>query len=76
MDCTIESRILNSMAIQMLLTEKPSINLSANRMINAFIISRNKPNVTTVIGKVNTTNIGFTNRFNTDSTTATIMAVI
>lgn len=75
MDCKMESRILNNMAIQILLTEKPLINLSANKIINAFIISRNKPKVTTVMGKVNTTSIGFTKRFSTDNTTATIMAV-
>ncbi len=60
----------------MLLTEKPSINLSANKIISALIISKNKPNVTIVIGKVKITKMGFTNRFNTDKTTATIIAVI
>ncbi|GAA3602150.1 hypothetical protein GCM10022396_19540 [Flavivirga amylovorans] len=75
MDCKTESSILNNTAIQMLFTEKPSINLSANKIINALIISKNKPKVTTVIGKVRTIKTGFTNRFNIDNTTATIIAV-
>lgn len=60
----------------MLLTEKPSINLSANKIIKALITSKNNPKVTMVIGKVKMTKIGFTNRFKTDSTTATIIAVM
>lgn len=63
------------MAIQILLTENPSINLSANKIITAFITSRNKPNVKMVIGKVKTIKIGFTMRFKTDNTTATKIAV-
>jgi len=43
-------------------------------MINALITNRNKPNVTTVIGKVSTTKTGFTNKRNSAKTTATIIA--
>ncbi len=75
-DCNIDRRILNRIADHRLLTEKPSINLSANNMINAFIIIRNKPNVTIVIGRVKITNMGFTTRLSTDNTTATIIAVM
>ena len=75
-DCNIDSKTLKSMAIQMLLTEKPSINLSANRMISAFTTSINNPNVTMVIGKVKITKKGFTKRFNKDKTTATRIAVV
>ena len=71
----MDKRTLNNIAIQILLTENPSINLSANNMINALITSRNKPNVMMVIGRVRITNIGFTNKFKIDRTTATIMAV-
>ena len=71
----MDKRTLNIIAIQILLTENPSINLSANNMINALITSRNKPNVMMVIGRVRITNIGFTNKFKIDRTTATIMAV-
>lgn len=63
------------MAVQILLTEKPSINLSANKIINALIINRNKPKVTTVIGSVKITNMGFTNTFNIAKTIATMMAL-
>lgn len=63
------------MAIHILLTEKPSISLSANKIIKALITNKNNPNVTMVIGKVKITKIGFTSKFNTDNTTATIIAV-
>lgn len=72
----MESKILNNTAIQILLTENPSIKLSANKMIKALIINKNKPNVTMVIGKVKITNMGFTNKFRTDKTIATIIAVV
>ena len=60
----------------MLLTEKPSINLSAKSIISAFITNKNNPKVNNVIGKVRITNIGFTIRFRIDKTTATIIAVV
>ncbi|GAA4971668.1 hypothetical protein GCM10023315_22210 [Algibacter aquimarinus] len=71
----MESKTLKSIAHQNVLTEKPSINLSAKRIINAFITNRNKPNVTIVMGNVKMTKIGLTKRFNKDKTTATIIAV-
>ena len=72
----MDKRILNNIAIQILLTENPSINLSANKIIRALITNRNKPNVKMVIGSVRITNIGLTNKFKIDKTTATIIAVI
>ena len=64
------------MADQILLTENPSINLSANKIIKAFITNRNKPKVTMVIGKVKIIKTGFTYTFKTPKTTATIRALI
>ena len=74
-DCNIDSSILNKIAVQILPTANPSINLSANRIIMALITNKNNPKVIIVIGKVNIINSGFTNTFNTDNTAATIMAV-
>lgn len=71
----MDNRTLNNIATQILLTEKPATSLSTKRIIKAFIMSKNKPNVMIVIGKVRRTKIGFTNKFKTDNTIATIMAV-
>ena len=76
MDCSMDNRMLNSMAIQTPSTENPLIRLSANRIINALTTSKNKPKVTMVIGNVRMMRIGFTKRFNIDNTTATIIAVV
>ena len=75
MDCRMVNRILNSKAVQKLLTENPSINLSANKMIQALITNKNKPSVSIVAGNVKSTNKGFTKIFNNPNTAATIMAV-
>jgi hypothetical protein len=72
----MDNRMLNNMAVQILFTANPSINLSANSIIRAFITNRNRPKVTTVIGKVNTINMGFTNTFNIAKTNATMIAVV
>ena len=71
----MDSRILNKIAVQILLTANPSINLSANRIIMALITNKNNPKVIIVIGKVNIINNGLTNTFKTDITAATITAV-
>jgi hypothetical protein len=63
------------MAIQILLTENPSINLLARRIINALITNKNSPKVRIVIGKVKITKMGFTIKFKIDKTTATKIAV-
>jgi hypothetical protein len=72
----MDSRILKSTAVQIPFTAKPSINLSASRIINALIISKNNPNVKTVIGSVRIISIGLTKRFNIESTIATIIAPV
>ena len=74
MDCRKESSTLNSNAHQILRTAKPSIKKSANSMIIAFMINKNNPSVIKVIGKVNTTKIGFTNSLRIANTIATIIA--
>ena len=66
--------MLNSMAVQILLTENPSINLSANNIISALITNKNKPKVTMVIGKVKIIKIGFSNTFKMANTKATTTA--
>tara|TARA_R110001583_G_scaffold38171_8_gene123463 strand:+ start:16679 stop:17035 length:357 start_codon:yes stop_codon:yes gene_type:complete len=75
-DCKKDSKRLKINAHHILLTEKPSISLSANKMIIAFIISKKRPNVTIVTGSVKITNIGFTRKLSKLRTTATIIAVI
>lgn len=76
MDCNIESSKLNSRATQKPLTENPSKNLSAKRMMQALMTSKNNPRVTTVIGKVRMTKMGFKRAFNNPKTMATIMAPV
>ena len=72
----MESRILKRIAVHILDTPKPSINLSASIIIKAFTTNKNKPNVRIVIGKVNIIKSGFTNTFKTARTTATINGVV
>ena len=71
----MDSKTLNKIAVQMLLTLNPAIKASAKSKIMAFIIKRNNPKLKIVIGKVSKTKSGFTKRFKTDNTTATIIAV-
>ena len=54
----------------------PSSNLSANKIMSALITKRKRPKVTTVIGNVSKTNIGFTIAFKQAKTKAKIMAVV
>jgi hypothetical protein len=72
----MESRTLKRIAVQILDTPKPSINLSANTMIKALTTNKNKPKVRMVIGKVKIIKIGFTNTFKMAKTKATINGVI
>lgn len=73
-DCRIDNRMLKIKAVQKPFTPNPSINLSANRMINAFITKRNNPKVKMVTGSVKIIKIGLTNRLRIAKTKATIMA--
>jgi ABC-type branched-subunit amino acid transport system substrate-binding protein len=68
--------MLNRIAVQILDTPKPSINLSANIIINALITNKNKPKVKMVIGKVKIIRIGFTKTFKMAKTIATINGVV
>lgn len=45
-------------------------------IIIPLMTSKNKPRLNTVIGKVKRTKIGFTKRFNTPKTSATVKAVV
>ena len=69
------SKRLNSSAHQIESTVKPVINLSANNMIRALIISKNKPRVNMVMGRVRIIIIGLTIKFKRPNTMATIIAV-
>ena len=64
------------MAVQSEFTAKPSIILSANMIIAALMINKNRPKETIVIGSVKMIKIGFKNAFRMASTAATIIAVV
>ena len=68
--------MLNKIAVQILDTAKPSIKLSANTIISPLTTNKNKPSVKIVMGSVSIIKMGLTNRFNIESTAATIIAVV
>ena len=72
----MDKRMLNSKAVQKLLTVNPLMNLSAKRIMQALITSKNKPKVTMVIGNVRMIKMGFKMAFRNAKTAATIMAVV
>lgn len=76
MDCKNDKSKLNNNAVQKPLTANPSKKWSANRMIKAFMTSKNNPKVTIVIGKVRITRIGFNMAFKSARTIATIIAPV
>lgn len=59
------------MAVQIPSTLKPSMSLSAKRMISAFITNKNNPREMMVTGNVKMMRSGFTKTFRIDKTTAT-----
>ena len=67
--------MLNKIAHQKLATENPGTMASARSINRALITSKNNPSVRIVIGKVNTTKIGFTIICNNAITKATKTAV-
>ncbi len=75
-DCDNESTILKINAPINPSTLKPRTIFEHKIMIAAFITNKNKPNVIKVIGKVNNTKIGFTNKFKSPNTKATINEVL
>jgi hypothetical protein len=76
MDCKRDNNRLKSNAQPNPSTLKPSIKLSAKRIIMAFIISKKSPKVRMVTGRVRITRIGLTMKLSKLKTTATIIAVI
>ena len=56
-------------------TSNPLTMVDANITIKAFITKVNKPSVRILIGKVNNTNKGLINKFNTPRTTTKIIAL-
>lgn len=72
----MDNNILKSIAVQILDTPKPSINLSANNIINALTTNKNKPKVRIVIGKVKIIRSGLINTFKIAKTKATINGVV
>lgn len=67
--------ILKSKAHPNPLTSKPSMNQSANKIINVFITIRNNPKLKITAGKANSMSNGFRKTFRNPRTTATIIAV-
>ena len=76
MDWKNDSNKLKSNAYQNPATAKPSINLSANKIIIALITNRNKPKVIIVMGNVNIMINGLTKIRKRPNTIATIIADI
>lgn len=66
----------NKRAVQKFFTSKPSTSLSVIKIIMVLMTSKNKPKVSSVIGKVKKTSIGFTMAFRKARTAATITAII
>ena len=66
---------LNKSAYQKPSTWKPSTILAANKIINALMTNKKKPNVKMVTGMVRIIIIGFTTAFKNDNTAATTNAV-
>lgn len=64
------------MAVHILDTANPSINLSAKRIMIALITNKNNPKVSIVIGSVKMINIGLTKTLRIAITIATIIAVV
>ena len=66
--------ILNKTAVKKFETAKPPISLSAKSIITALTTNRKSPKVIMVTGNVKSIKKGFTKRFSTAKTTATITA--
>ncbi len=74
MTFTIETISEPRSAYQNESTVKPSINEAANQNKEAFMTNINKPNVSTVIGKVRINKIGLINKLRSPIITAAMMA--
>lgn len=75
-DCSTDKMMLKNKAVQKLEIPKPSTRFEHSIIIAAFITNKNNPNVINVTGKVSSTSIGFTNKFNSPNTIATTIEVI
>jgi len=75
MDVTNETMMLNIRAAHQSLTLNPGTISEVHFTINTLINNKNKPKVITVIGIVNTINIGLMKLFNKPITKATNTAV-
>lgn len=67
--------MLNNTAHQKPPTSKPGTTAPAKSIRSALITIKNNPKENTVIGRVNMTNIGLTEKFSKPKTTATAIAV-
>ena len=76
MDWRNDRSKLKIKAHQILSTVKPAMRLSAKRIMIAFIMSKNRPSVIMVTGRVSIIKMGFTIKFKRLSTMATIIAVV
>ena len=68
--------MLKNKAVKKVSTLNPPTIFVHNKIISAFIINKNKPNVRIVTGKVRITNIGLINILSKPRTIATINAVV
>lgn len=75
MDLNIDTKTLNNNAEKKLDTKNPPTKSAANKIINAFITNKNKPNVTIVAGNVKNIKSGLTTIFKSDMVKATQIAV-
>lgn len=73
-DWAMDNKTLNNIAIQNPFTLKPGTTLSASKISNVLITNKNKPKVTTVIGRVRITKIGFKKANKKPKTSATSIA--
>jgi hypothetical protein len=73
-DCDNDRIILKKSAPKKPLIENPSTSFEHKAIIAALITNKNNPRVKMVTGKVKSTKIGFTNKFNNPKTMATITA--
>jgi hypothetical protein len=71
---TKDKTIPNNIAAKKFSTPKFGTIIATNSIINALIISVNKPNVITLTGKVNNTSNGLIKKFTIDKTTDTTIA--
>ena len=75
-DCKIERMILKSKAVNKPSTANPPTILVHNKIISALIMSKNKPKVNKVTGKVSKTRMGLMKTLSKPNTMATMTEVV